>query len=103
MVFRDIKIVRDKKTGTISMAMHMEKTFRACLLCIVLPTHNLAPNAASDRSWTWVTTDFADFNEPGVAKIESFAVKFKTPESMFIYIYIYIYIYVLCPLIQLSQ
>ena len=38
----------------------------------------MASNQASDRSWTWATTDFADFDEPGVPKVESFAVKFKT-------------------------
>jgi hypothetical protein len=76
----DLKLVREKSNGTISMAMHMEKTFRPCLGCVVLPTSEMEANPTSDRSWTWTTTDFADFDEPGVPKVGLFAIKFKTSE-----------------------
>jgi hypothetical protein len=39
----------------------------------------MAPNHSSDKTCVWTTTDFADFDEPGVAKVESFAVKFASP------------------------
>lgn len=76
----DVKIVRDLKTGTVSMAMHMEKTFRPCLACIVLPDSQMSANESSDRSWVWTTTDFADPNAPGTPLVQSFAIKFKTKE-----------------------
>jgi hypothetical protein len=76
----DIKIVREISSGTVALAMHMEKTFRPCLNCVVTPDSEMKANETSDRSWEWVTTDFADFDNPGVASVGLFAVKFKTPE-----------------------
>jgi Ran-binding protein 1 len=43
---------------------------------VVLPATELKANPGSDRAWTWVATDFSD----EVAKVESFAIRFRDSE-----------------------
>ena len=76
----NIKIAQDKTSKKVNMMMHMEKTLRTCLNCVILPSMTLKANAGSDRSWLFNTIDYADFDEPGVAKKGIFLVKFKTKE-----------------------
>jgi Ran-binding protein 1 len=74
----DIKIVQNKESKRIHLAMHMEKTFRTCLNAQVLASTEMTPNSGSDRAWNFVVTDYADFDNPGVAQKGVFLVKFKT-------------------------
>lgn len=60
--------------------MRQDKTLKVCLNHVVNPLIELQPNAGSDRSWVWRTTDYADVNEP---KDETFAIRFSNSESMY--------------------
>ena len=76
----DVKIIQNKSTKKCHMVMNMERTFRTCLNCLILPTVELKLNTGSDRTWVFNTVDYADFDQPGVAMSETFAIKFKTTE-----------------------
>ena len=73
----DAKLLKNKQTGKVRVLLRQEKTLKCCVNHIVLPSLDLKPNAGSDRSWTWRTTDYAA-EQP---EDQTFAIRFKDSDS----------------------
>jgi len=73
----DAKLLKNRQTGKVRILLRQEKTLKCCVNHIVLPSLDLKPNAGSDRSWTWRTTDYAA-EQP---EDQTFAIRFKDSDS----------------------
>ena len=73
----DAKLLKNRQTGKVRILLRQEKTLKCCVNHIVLPSLDLKPNAGSDRSWTWRTTDYAA-EQP---QDQTFAIRFKDSDS----------------------
>jgi Ran-binding protein 1 len=72
----DAKLLQHKQTKIVRFVMRQEKTLKVVANHLVNPTAELKANSGSDTSWVWVAQDYAE-EEP---TIETFAIRFKTPE-----------------------
>lgn len=72
----DVRLLENKQSKRIRVLLRQEKTLKLCCNHIVLPDLSLAPNAGSDRSWTWRTQDYA----ADTPITETFAIRFNTSE-----------------------
>jgi len=72
----DVKVLKHKETGLSRLLMRQEKTLKICMNHLISPAVNLAPNVGTDKSWVFTAQDFSD----EVLKVETFAIKFSTPE-----------------------
>jgi Ran-binding protein 1 len=72
----DAKLLQHKQTKIVRFVMRQEKTLKVVANHLVNPTVELKANSGSDTSWVWVAQDYAE-EEP---VIETFAIRFKTPE-----------------------
>lgn len=72
----DVKVLKHKETGLSRLLMRQEKILKICMNHLISPTVILAPNVGTDKSWVFTAQDYAD----EVLKVETFAIKFSTPE-----------------------
>ncbi|CAE6943408.1 Nup358 [Symbiodinium sp. CCMP2592] len=72
----DSKLLRNRVTGKVRYMMRQEKTGKIVAnhyLIAYPPYCELAPNAGSDKIWTWTTIDCAEDEQ----KVEQFSLRFK--------------------------
>jgi len=69
----DVRLMQQRDTKKVRIILRQQKTLKIRMHHIVAPACELKQNTGSDRSWTWVATDYSD----EVAKIESFAISFR--------------------------
>jgi Ran-binding protein 1 len=72
----DAKFLQHKEHKIIRFLMRQEKTLKVVANHIVNPSVQLKSNAGSDTSWVWAAQDFSE----GELTLETFAIRFKTPE-----------------------
>lgn len=72
----ECKIYRDPETGKGRCLLRREQVHKLAMNHFIDPRVTLAPTNGSDKSWTWAAMDFADEE----AKLEKFAIRFKTAE-----------------------
>jgi len=76
----DIKILKHKHTGVSRLLMRQEKTHKICLNHLIDPKTVLTAQAGSEVSVNFTALDHAD--PKGEAKVEKYAVKFGTAETV---------------------
>lgn len=74
----DVKFLKNKESNVVRCVMRQEKTNKLCLNHNVNPLVEIKPNAGSETSWVFTIDDFAE----GSAKLDTFAIRFKTVECI---------------------
>eukprot|EP00475_Leptophrys_vorax_P025867 TRINITY_DN3620_c0_g1_i1.p1 TRINITY_DN3620_c0_g1~~TRINITY_DN3620_c0_g1_i1.p1 ORF type:complete len:187 (+),score=74.04 TRINITY_DN3620_c0_g1_i1:152-712(+) len=72
----EAKFLQHKENKIVRFLMRQEKTLKVVGNHIVNPSVTLRANAGSDTSWVWAAQDFSE----GELALETFAIRFKTPE-----------------------
>ena len=69
-----VKLMQHNETKKVRVILREDKTLKLRMNHIVNPAVELKPNAGSEKSWTWASTDYASYE----ALEETFAIKFRT-------------------------
>ena len=77
----DIKLLKNKDSKLVRIILRQEKTNKLVMNHFVNPLVELKLNPGNDASWMFSIDDFAE----GTAKLDTFAIRFKTTECILMY------------------
>mmetsp|Transcript_17209 Transcript_17209/g.25814 ORF Transcript_17209/g.25814 Transcript_17209/m.25814 type:complete len:184 (-) Transcript_17209:116-667(-) len=76
----NIRFEKHADASYYQMVLYEEKTFKLRLCSMIPPDVKLAPNAGSDRAWTFACTDYSEAEDGTGGVIQSCAIKFKNSD-----------------------